>query len=146
VIGFNNIELITDRDAGDSTSKRSREVKRAWPDRAMVVSLMVPCEEESLEGASCRGRGHRLRRHRAQLRLPARHERTRHGRRRGPGARVHRDGGRWCKHYSKLPVIVKLTPNITDIRMPARAAKAGGADAVSLINTINSIMGVDPTR
>ncbi len=40
---------------------------------------------------------------------------------------------------------MKLTPNITDVRMPARAAKAGGADAVSLINTINSIMGVDPT-
>jgi dihydropyrimidine dehydrogenase (NAD+) subunit PreA len=50
----------------------------------------------------------------------------------------------WCKQYSKLPVIVKLTPNITDIRNPARAAKKGGADAVSLINTINSIMGVDP--
>ena len=50
----------------------------------------------------------------------------------------------WCKQYSKLPVIVKLTPNITDIRKPAQAAKRGGADAVSLINTINSIMGVDP--
>src|SRR5512134_850297 len=50
---------------------------------------------------------------------------------------------RWCKQYTKLPVIVKLTPNITDIRHPARAAKAGGADAVSLINTINSVMGVD---
>jgi dihydropyrimidine dehydrogenase (NAD+) subunit PreA len=50
---------------------------------------------------------------------------------------------RWCKQYSRLPVIVKLTPNITDIRHPARAAKAGGADAVSLINTINSVMGVD---
>ena len=42
-----------------------------------------------------------------------------------------------------MPVIVKLTPNITDIRKPAEAAKRGGADAVSLINTINSIMGVD---
>ncbi|MBV8621285.1 MAG: NAD-dependent dihydropyrimidine dehydrogenase subunit PreA, partial [Curvibacter sp.] len=51
-----------------------------------------------------------------------------------------------CKQYSKLPVIVKLTPNITDVRYPARAAKAGGADAVSLINTINSIMGVDLER
>ena len=50
---------------------------------------------------------------------------------------------RWCKQYTQLPVIVKLTPNITDIRHPARAAKAGGADAVILINTINSIMGVD---
>ncbi|MCG6904013.1 MAG: NAD-dependent dihydropyrimidine dehydrogenase subunit PreA, partial [Rhodobacter sp.] len=43
----------------------------------------------------------------------------------------------------RMPVIVKLTPNITDIRKPARAAKAGGADAVSLINTISSITGVD---
>jgi dihydropyrimidine dehydrogenase (NAD+) subunit PreA len=43
-------------------------------------------------------------------------------------------------------VIVKLTPNITDIRYPARAALAGGADAVSLINTLNSIMGVDLER
>ena len=50
----------------------------------------------------------------------------------------------WCKQFSRLPVIVKLTPNVTDIRKPAAAAVRGGADAVSLINTINSIMGVDP--
>ena len=40
-------------------------------------------------------------------------------------------------------MIVKLTPNITDIRKPAEAAKRGGADAVSLINTINSITSVN---
>jgi dihydropyrimidine dehydrogenase (NAD+) subunit PreA len=50
---------------------------------------------------------------------------------------------RWCKQYSRMPVIVKLTPNITDIRYPARAAKRGGADAVSLINTISSIVSVN---
>jgi dihydropyrimidine dehydrogenase (NAD+) subunit PreA len=50
---------------------------------------------------------------------------------------------RWCKAHSRMPVIVKLTPNISDIRYPARAAKQGGADAVSLINTINSITNVD---
>jgi dihydropyrimidine dehydrogenase (NAD+) subunit PreA len=143
LLGFNNIELITDREL-ELNLKEIREVKRNWPDRAMVVSLMVPCQEESWKAIlpPCR---HRRRRHRAQLRLPTRHERTRHGRRRGPGAGVHRDGHRLVQAYSKLPVIVKLTPNITDVRMPARAAKAGGADAVSLINTINSIMGVDPT-
>jgi dihydropyrimidine dehydrogenase (NAD+) subunit PreA len=42
-----------------------------------------------------------------------------------------------------MPVITKLTPNITDIRRPARAAKHGGTDAVSLINTINSITSVN---
>jgi len=50
---------------------------------------------------------------------------------------------RWCKAHTRMPVIVKLTPNITDIRYPARAAAQGGADAVSLINTINSIIGVN---
>jgi len=49
----------------------------------------------------------------------------------------------WCKQHSSLPVIVKLTPNIADIRVPARAAAQGGADAVSLINTINSIISVN---
>jgi dihydropyrimidine dehydrogenase (NAD+) subunit PreA len=42
-----------------------------------------------------------------------------------------------------MPCIVKLTPNITDILKPAEAAKRGGADAVSLINTINSITSVN---
>ena len=50
---------------------------------------------------------------------------------------------RWCKQFTRMPVIVKLTPNITDIRMPAEAAMRGGADAVSLINTINSITSVN---
>jgi dihydropyrimidine dehydrogenase (NAD+) subunit PreA len=49
----------------------------------------------------------------------------------------------WCKQHSRLPVLVKLTPNITNILAPARAAKAGGADGVSLINTVQSITGVD---
>jgi dihydropyrimidine dehydrogenase (NAD+) subunit PreA len=50
---------------------------------------------------------------------------------------------RWVKQNTRMPCIVKLTPNITDIRKPAAAAKAGGADAVSLINTINSITSVN---
>jgi dihydropyrimidine dehydrogenase (NAD+) subunit PreA len=50
---------------------------------------------------------------------------------------------RWVMDVAKIPVIVKLTPNISDIVMPARAAVAAGANAISLINTVNSIMGVD---
>ena len=49
----------------------------------------------------------------------------------------------WCKKFARVPVIVKLTPNITNILPAAKAAKDGGADAVSLINTLNSIMRVD---
>jgi dihydropyrimidine dehydrogenase (NAD+) subunit PreA len=49
----------------------------------------------------------------------------------------------WVKEKARTPVIVKLTPNISDIRVVARAAKRGGADALSAINTINSITGID---
>ncbi|MFP3693105.1 NAD-dependent dihydropyrimidine dehydrogenase subunit PreA, partial [Burkholderia sp. SIMBA_048] len=47
------------------------------------------------------------------------------------------------KEGTKLPCLVKLTPNISDIRLGSRAAYQGGADGVSLINTINSIVAVD---
>jgi len=46
VIGFNNIELITDRPL-DVNLREIKQVKRDWPDRALVVSLMVPCEEKN---------------------------------------------------------------------------------------------------
>ena len=49
----------------------------------------------------------------------------------------------WAKEAARTPVISKLTPNVTDITHIALAAERGGADAVSLINTINSLMGVD---
>jgi len=52
-------------------------------------------------------------------------------------------GPGWGKEFTRLPVVVKLTPNVADIKPPALAAHGGGADAVSLINTINSVMGVD---
>jgi dihydropyrimidine dehydrogenase (NAD+) subunit PreA len=143
LLGFNNIELITDRDL-EINLKEIREVKRNWPDRALVVSLMVPCNEDAwkailsrVEDTGCDG---------VELNFGCPHGMSE----RGMGAAVGQVPEyiqmvtAWCKRYSQLPVIVKLTPNITDIRLPARAAKNGGADAVSLINTINSIMGVDP--
>jgi len=143
LMGFNNIELITDRDL-EINLREIAEVKRNWADRAMVVSLMVPCEEQSwkailprVEDTGADG---------IELNFGCPHGMSE----RGMGAAVGQVPEyiemvtAWCKQYSKLPVIVKLTPNITDIRQPARAARKGGADAVSLINTVSSILGVDP--
>ena len=143
MLGFNNIELITDRPL-QLNLQEIREVKRAWPDRAMVVSLMVPCTEAAwkailpmVEDTGCDG---------VELNFGCPHGMSE----RGMGAAVGQVPEyigmvtAWCKQHSRLPVIVKLTPNITDIKKPALAAKQNGADAVSLINTINSIMGVDP--
>ncbi|SDU44547.1 NAD-dependent dihydropyrimidine dehydrogenase subunit PreA [Stappia sp. ES.058] len=142
LIGFNNIELITDRPL-EVNLREIKQVKRDWPDRAMVVSLMVPCEEQSwidilkkVEDTGADG---------IELNFGCPHGMSE----RGMGSAVGQVPEyiemvtRWCKQHSRMPVIVKLTPNITDIRKPAQAAKAGGADAVSLINTINSIVSVD---
>lgn len=49
------------------------------------------------------------------------------------------------KKIAKQPIIMKLTPNVTDIAEIARAAEAGGADAVSLINTLTG-MKIDINR
>jgi dihydropyrimidine dehydrogenase (NAD+) subunit PreA len=143
MLGFNNIELITDRPLQLNLDE-IREVKRLWPDRALVVSLMVPCTESAwkailarVEDTGADG---------VELNFGCPHGMSE----RGMGAAVGQVPEyiemvtAWCKQYSRLPVIVKLTPNVADIRPPALAAKKGGADGVSLINTINSIMGVDP--
>ena len=142
MIGLNNIELITDRPLEVNLAEITA-VKKAWPDRALVVSLMVPCEEKAwkdilqkVEQTGCDG---------VELNFGCPHGMSE----RGMGSAVGQvpeyiaDVTGWCKTHTYLPVFVKLTPNIADIRRPARAALAGGADAVSLINTINSIVSID---
>jgi dihydropyrimidine dehydrogenase (NAD+) subunit PreA len=142
VLGMNNIELITDRPLQVNLDE-IKAVKRAWPDRALVVSLMVPCEEvcwadilARVEDTGADG---------VELNFGCPHGMSE----RGMGSAVGQVPDyiemvtRWCKGATRMPVIVKLTPNITDIRYPARAAKKGGADAVSLINTVSSITSVN---
>ena len=142
LLGLNNIELITDRPL-EINLQEIKQVKRDWPDRAMVVSLMVPCDEPSwiailkrVEETEADG---------VELNFGCPHGMSE----RGMGSAVGQVPEyiemvtRWCKQHSRMPVIVKLTPNITDILKPAEAAKRGGADAVSLINTINSITSVN---
>jgi dihydropyrimidine dehydrogenase (NAD+) subunit PreA len=142
MVGFNNIELITDRPL-DINLREIKNVKRDWPDRALVVSLMVPCTEDSwkhilaaVEDTNCDG---------VELNFGCPHGMSE----RGMGSAVGQVPDyvemvtRWCKQHTRMPVLVKLTPNVTNVLGPARAAKRGGADGVSLINTLNSIIAVD---
>jgi len=142
VLGLNNIELITDRPLEVNLEEITR-VKKDYPNHAVIVSIMVPCEEQAwkdilpkVEATGADG---------IELNFGCPHGMSE----RGMGAAVGQVPEyiemvtRWCKKYYSKPVIVKLTPNITDVRLPAAAAKRGGADAVSLINTINSIVSVD---
>ena len=142
LLGLNNIELITDRPL-EVNLQEIKEVKRKWKDRALVISLMVPCEEtywkdilKAIEDTEADG---------VELNFGCPHGMAE----RGMGSAVGQVPEyiemvtRWVKQYSRMPCIVKLTPNVTSILPPAMAAKRGGADAVSLINTIKSITNVD---
>jgi dihydropyrimidine dehydrogenase (NAD+) subunit PreA len=142
VIGLNNIELITDRPL-DENLKEIRECKKAFPDRAIVGSLMeVPVREKwhelvkAVQDAGVDG---------FELNFGCPHGMSE----RGMGSAVGQQPDliekvtSYAVEAAEIPVIVKLTPNITDIRHCARAAARGGAAAVSMINTINSLIGVD---
>ena len=141
IVGFNNIELISDR-SPETNFREIREVKDRWPDRVIVASLMVETREQwhdfirrsedaGADAIECnfgcphgmceRGMGSAV----------------------GQNPKVIETITSWCKEVAKIPVIIKLTPNITDVAQPGRAAKAGGADGISLINTINSITQVN---
>jgi dihydropyrimidine dehydrogenase (NAD+) subunit PreA len=142
IAGFNNIELITDRPL-ETNLREIYEVKKRFGDRAVIASLMVPCERAAwhdivarVQDAGSDG---------IELNFGCPHGMSE----RGMGAAVGQVPEyvkmvtEFVKEKAKIPVLVKLTPNVADVRFPARAAKAGGADGVSLINTINSLMGVD---
>ena len=141
MMGLNNIELITDRPLKDNL-KEIEEVKKYFPHHAIIASLMVESREEwhqivkDVENAGADG---------LELNFGCPHGMCE----RGMGSAVGQEPNvletitSWVKEVAQTPVIVKLTPNITDITEPALAAHKGGADAISLINTLQSLVGVD---
>jgi dihydropyrimidine dehydrogenase (NAD+) subunit PreA len=142
MMGLNNIELITDRPP-EVNFREIAEVKKRYPKHVVIASLMVESKRETwhdivkrAEDAGADG---------LELNFGCPHGMSE----RGMGAAVGQvpeytcQITEWVKEAAKTPVIVKLTPNISDVTYAARAAKKGGADAVSLINTIKSITGLD---
>jgi dihydropyrimidine dehydrogenase (NAD+) subunit PreA len=141
MMGLNNIELITDRPL-EVNLREIREVKRRYPDRVIIASLMTEtkhdwevlirrCEDAGVDGL--------------ELNFGCPHGMCE----RGMGSSVGQEPKLlqeitgWAKEFARTPVLVKLTPNTGDILEPALAGVAGGADGLSLINTIKSIIGVD---
>jgi dihydropyrimidine dehydrogenase (NAD+) subunit PreA len=142
LMGLNNIELITDRSL-EVNLKEVARVKKAYPGHALFVSLMVESTREAwhditkkTQDAGADG---------IELNFGCPHGMSE----RGQGSAVGQVPDyacmitEWVKDVATIPVMVKLTPNVGDITTIGRAAVRGGADALSLINTLNSIMGVD---
>jgi dihydropyrimidine dehydrogenase (NAD+) subunit PreA len=142
MVAINNVELISDRPL-DVNLREIADVKRAWPDRAVIVSAMVESKRASwhdiirrIEDTGADG---------VELNYGCPHGMSE----RGMGSAVGQvpeyceQITAWVMEVARVPVVVKLTPNVTSIVPPARAAVAAGASGLSLINTVNSIIGVD---
>ena len=142
VMGFNNIELISDRPL-DINLKEITECIKLFPDRAMVVSLMADNDRNSwhelikkVEDTGAHG---------LELNFGCPHGMTE----RGMGATVGQDPEiarmvvEWVMEKATIPVITKLTPNVHSPVPTGKACVEAGSNALSLINTIQSVTGID---
>ncbi len=141
MVGFNNIELISDR-SPETNFKEITEVKKRWPNHAVIALLMVDTRErwhefvKRSEDAGADG---------LELNFGCPHGMCERGMGSavGQNPKVAETIVGWVKEVAKIPVLTKLTPNITDVTFAARAAKRAKSDGISLINTINSITQVN---
>src|SRR5215467_1609520 len=145
MMGLNNIELITDRPL-ETNLREIAQVKKRYPKHALIASLMVESTREAWhkivqqsEDAGADG---------LELNFGCPHGMSE----RGMGSAVGQVPEytemitSWVKEKARTPVLVKLTPNITDIRAVARAAKRGGADLLSATTRRTSIRETDADR
>ena len=142
VMGFNNIELISDRPL-EINLREIREVVREFPDRAMIVSLMADNNKESWHDLIRRTEDTGA--HGIELNFGCPHGMSE----RGMGSAVGQNPDiakmivEWVMETATIPVITKLTPNVHSVVPTAKASVEGGTNALSLINTIQSITGID---
>ena len=142
IMGFNNIELISDRPLSINL-KEIEEVIKLFPDRAMVVSLMAENSREAwhelIKQTEDTGA------HGIELNFGCPHGMSE----RGMGSAVGQNPEiakaivEWVMEKATIPVITKLTPNVHSVVPTAKAVAKAGTNALSLINTIQSITGVD---
>lgn len=143
--GFINIELISEKTT-EYWIEACRELKRDFPEHILISSIMCGYSEEDwteLTVRTCEAGPDAL-----ELNLSCPHGMGE----RGMGLACGQDPEmvfNICKWVAaaakpfKVPFFAKLTPNVTDITVIARAAKEGGADGVTATNTVSGLMEID---
>ena len=141
VIGFENIELISDRPF-EAWLDDLAECKQAHPDKMLIASIMeeyllmpgLQLRSVSLPQAD----GFEL-----NFSCPHGMPERKMGAAMGEDPEIVGEVTKWVVDATDLPVWAKMTPNLTDITIPAQSAVRGGAHGISAINTIKSILGIN---
>lgn len=142
VYGFENFELVTPKPLAYWTSEIAA-TKAQYPDRILIASIMAELTREkwhelalAVEKAGADA---------IELNLSCPHGMPEQGlgHAMGQNPEITAMVVGWVKEAVEIPVIAKLSPNVTDITLIARAAEKAGADAISAINTVQCLMGID---
>jgi dihydroorotate dehydrogenase subfamily 1 len=142
IIGWENIELISDR-SFDIWVEELKEVKDKYPDRVLIASVMEEyrkdawveiierCEELGVDAFEL------------NFSCPHGLPERKMGSAMGENPDILTEVCGWVNATATKPVWAKMTPNVTYIEEPTRAALRAGCEGISAINTIRSVIGVD---
>ncbi len=142
VLGFENIELISDRPF-DHWLKDLEQLKKQYPTKMLVASIMEEYRKDAWQEIVRRVQETGVDAFELNLSCPHGLPERKMGMAMGEDPSIVEEVTRWVKEVSKIPVWAKMTPNVGNPAQPAAAALRGGADGISLINTILSVIGVD---
>ncbi|MGE3107014.1 MAG: NAD-dependent dihydropyrimidine dehydrogenase subunit PreA [Phycisphaerales bacterium] len=142
IVGWENIELISDRPFEDWLDDFKR-LKKQYPDRILIASITEGCSRRAWEEIVERTQATGVDALELNFSCPHGLPERKMGSAIGQDADLVREICGWVRRVSRVPVWAKMTPNITDIAAPARAAIEAGCDGISAINTVLSIMEVN---
>jgi dihydropyrimidine dehydrogenase (NAD+) subunit PreA len=143
IYAFENIELVTDR-SFSVWLKEIGELRKKYPDRVVIASIMDDASKPDgwqYMAKKCEEAGAQM----IELNLSCPHGMPELGMGSaiGQNAELAATVTRWTAEAVKIPVMPKMTPNVTDVGAVAKSCVEAGASAISGINTVAAIIGVD---
>ena len=142
VVGFENIELISDRPF-DAWLDEFRQLKKSYPKKILIASIMEEYRREAWHEIVRRVQETGVDGFELNLSCPHGLPERKMGMAMGEDPSIVEEVVGWVRQVATIPVWAKMTPNVGNPAVPARAAVKGGADGISTINTLLSIIGVD---
>jgi dihydroorotate dehydrogenase subfamily 1 len=142
IIGWENIELISDRPF-DTWIEEFKQVKDKYAEAVLIASIMEEYRKDAWVEIVERCQAAGVDAFECNFSCPHGLPERRMGSAMGENPEILEEVCRWVMGAAKVPVWAKMTPNVTHIEDPTRAALKAGCDGVSAINTIRSVIGVD---
>jgi dihydroorotate dehydrogenase subfamily 1 len=142
VIGFQNIELISDRPYEDWIDD-CKQLKKNYPNKILIASIMEEYNKATWQRIVREVQDTGVDGFELNLSCPHGLPERKMGMAMGENPDIVEEVVGWVKEVARIPVWAKMTPNVGNPTVPAGAALRAGADGIAMINTILSVTGID---